>query len=363
MDNERYLLNPYIKFIVCNDDEILIKHGVRSSLSIILKDKERKRLLGKIEKFFKVPSSIEDIVKNYNLSKEEEIILQELIKELYKRKFLIKEGEDTISVYFKTFLNDKVSISEHKIGVIGTGFLGSRIIYQLLQIGIKHIFFYDERKVENESLEQQYFDIDRELIKNGLSYVEILKIFLSKRGYDNFSGIESSIEDEEKTKELFNKSDLIIVNSECYSPKLFHLMNKLSIETKKTWMSVYFDGSLGVIGPIYIPGESLCYNEFEIQMEATLRHRDEYILYKDYLEEKGICLSYFVIPPLLNIISGYTVFFTVRFLINGYSALNDRAIFINFEDISIDYQNVMKLPRCPVCESIRPVYKHSFTYG
>jgi len=200
--------------------------------------------------------------------------------------------------------------------------------------------------------------MEYDTIKKWDSYVELLKGHLSLRGYKNFSYIECSIEDT-NLKNLFEQSDFIIVNSECYSSTLFHKANKLAIETGKPWISVYSDGSLAVIGPIYVPGETLCYNEFEIQVEACIKHRDEYILYKDYMEEKGIGTYHFVIPPILNIISSYAAIFTTKFLLTRYSALNERAIFIQFEDLSIDYQNVFRLPRCPACGD-KVAYKHSF---
>lgn len=121
---------------------------------------------------------------------------------------------------------------------------------------------------------------------------------------------------------------------------------------------MFIDGSQAVIGPIYIPGETLCYNEFEIQIESTIKYIDEYLLYREYLEKETSFSP--IIPPILDIVSGYSMMFITSFFVKRTSPVLERAVFINFEDMSVDYQNVLKLPRCPVCSATRPSYKHSF---
>lgn len=360
LETQRYFLNPYVRCIRCSDDELLIKHGIRSSLSILLQDKARKRLLGEIEKHFKMPSSFEDVVKRNNMRDEDKEDFKSMISILSEKKILVKAEDDVTAVYFDTILNGNTKLSDQRIGVVGAGFLGSRIVTQALKLGVKKVTFCDGRRVRNEDLERRYFDIEQQgIIKKDDTYVDMLIRYLSTNGYENIAGIECSVEDG-KVEDVFKESDFVVVNSECYSPKLFHTANKVALETGKKWASVYTDGSLAVIGPLYVPGETLCYNEFEIQIEATLEHRDEYILYKDYMEETGIGLSHLVIPPILDIVSNYAAFFTAKFLTSGYSCINGRAIFINFEDLSLDYQNVLKLPRCPACANLKHAYKHSF---
>ncbi len=360
MEKSKFSLNPYLKFILCSEDELLIKHGVRSNFSLLMKDENRKRLLGKTIKYFKSPTSLEELISKKMIKQDDCKDMGSLINLLYQKKVLIKPEKDIVSVYLKTILRGESELSQYTIGVIGAGYLGSRIIIQLLKLGIKKLVFYEERKVENTEIEMRYFDIPPKFFKEDKDYVEILQDYLPLLGFNEIKGISCRFDDEERINGVFKDADFIIVNSEFFSPKLFHTMNKTAISMKKPWITVYADGSQGIIGPTYIPGETLCYNEFEIQTEATIRLRDEYLLYKEYMEDEGIKNFNLVIPPLLDIISNFAVIFVINFLIKKYSPTVGRAIFINFEDFSIDFQEVLKLPRCPACEVTKPAYKHAF---
>ena len=90
-----------------------------------------------------------------------------------------------------------------------------------------------------------------------------------------------------------------------------------------------------------------------------MQYFDEYSLYREHLEQEGISTPP-ILSPLLDIASGYASLFITRFVLKKRSSLLDRAIFINFEDMSVDSQNLLKLPRCPACQGTKPPYKSSF---
>lgn len=358
MKEEKLVLNPYIKVVLCSEDEILIKHSVRSHFSLVIKDEKRTRLLGKILKNFKIPTSVEDLVTK-NIIKQEEIKdMVELVDIFSSKNILIKPSEDIMNVYFKSILKSETQLSQYTIGIIGVGYLGFRILCELLKLGPKKINFCDERKVKNTEMETKFFDVND--LKVNESYVNITKSYISSKRYDNSEGKELKLDDEEGMVSFFKDIDFAVLSLEFFSPTIFHTINKVAIATQKPWALVYVDGSEGIIGPIIIPGETACYSEVEIQRESTIKFKDEYLLYKEYLEDEKIDVPNLVLPLYLNVVSNWATIFISRFLINKDPSLIEKVVFINFEDLSINFSQVMKLPRCPACQILRPVYKHSF---
>lgn len=362
MESGRYILNPHNKYIVCGDDELVVKHGVRSSFSIHLHDSGNKRILGKVIKYLKAlkaPVSLEEILENEDLQKIDKNDMSVLIETFIDRRILINADEDILTSYLGSILNGHTKLSGKRIGVLGVGALGSRIIRHIADFCVGHITFCDNRKV-NHQKEYRFWDMDLSLFEPNIPHVEIMRSYLTKRGYTTFTSLECSIEDK-KALALFQDTDFVIVNSEYLSPLLFHTANRLALGTGKSWLSVYTDGSAAVISPLFSPGETLCYSEFEMQVEAGVLHKDEYLLYKDYIMENDSASSTsFVLPTILDIVSSYTTYAVAKFLIGADSPISERAVFIDFEDLSIDYQNILRLPRCPSCIQFRPAYKNSF---
>jgi bacteriocin biosynthesis cyclodehydratase domain-containing protein len=126
-------------------------------------------------------------------------------------------------------------------------------------------------------------------------------------------------------------------------------------------VSLYTDGSEALVGPLYVPGETCCYNEFEIQHEATLvGMKDNYLLYKEALSEGRLDGSHLALPPYLNAAAALAATGVLRFLLSGKSFLVGRCTRLDFERMSVDYEEVMRLPRCPACSPRRPGHRHLF---
>jgi len=358
--NEKYYFNPYLRCIICNEDELLVKHGSRSSFSIVLKDEKKTRLLGKVAKHFRSPLSVNDFYLQGQISDKklkEEVI--PLINTLYEQNILIKPSENSADVYFRTILKgeENGTFSSLQFGVIGSGDLGKRVITNLLNFRPNKIIFYDERKYTSNphGMTSAY----PFLYSEGGTYTDSFMAYLSGLGINNINGITGRFDDQKKIKEIFENNDFVIICVEFFSPKLLHTVNQVAISVGKPWMSVLIDGSLAIIGPIYVPGETLCYSEFETQVESSMQYFDEYSLYREHLEQEDVSTPP-ILPPLLDITSGYALMFISRFVLKKKSSLLDKAIFINFEDMSLDSQHLLKLPRCPACQGTRPPYKNSF---
>lgn len=114
------------------------------------------------------------------------------------------------------------------------------------------------------------------------------------------------------------------------------------------------------MGPLYVPSETACYYEFETQVEASTAFREDYLLYKEHLADAGIHGAYFVLPPYPQIAAGFSALSASQFLARGQAMTVGRSIRIDFERLSVDYQDVLRLPRCPACGSDRAPYRQLF---
>jgi bacteriocin biosynthesis cyclodehydratase domain-containing protein len=354
-------LNPYLKIIHTSDDEIVVKHGSRSRFTRIIKDDGRSKLLGKLLRNMVPPSTLESL-RQRNILKEEELDdATELARYLRREEVLVDPAKDLTRVYLDSILGGGNAFSGLTVGVVGVGYLGSRIADELMRLGIGRLIVLDDRRVARGDIDKLYFNLLPQTIETGELYVDCLRRHLAQCGFEKIEAVNAPLDDEVRLREVIGASDLTVAALEVFSSKVLHTINGVAIDAERPWVSIYFDGSEGRVGPLYVPGETCCYNEYEIQHEATLSGmKDDYLLYKEALNEGKIDGSNLVMPPYLNMVSSLGTTGVMRFLLSGRSFLVGRYTRLDLERLSIDYEEVLRLPRCPACSPHRAAHRHLF---
>ena len=69
------------------------------------------------------------------------------------------------------------------------------------------------------------------------------------------------------------------------------------------------------------------------------------------------------LPAYADIVAGNASVAAVHYLVRGTSHLLGRVMIIDFGGMRIDTEDVLRLPRCPVCASRRPPYRPPFPEG
>jgi thiazole/oxazole-forming peptide maturase SagC family component len=231
----------------------------------------------------------------------------------------------------------------------------------LARLGVGQLIVMDDRNVNTEQIDRRYFDLVPDAVKAGQAYVDCLRRHFAAWKIDHLEAVNAPLTDEASLRAVASQADFLVAALESYSARILHAVNAVTLEAEKPWMSVYTDGSEALIGPIYVPGETCCYNEYEIQHEATLvGMKEAYLLYKEALSDERVDESHLVLPPYLHIASGLAATAIVRFLLSGRSALVGRSTRLDFERLSVDYEDVLRLPRCPACSSQRPAHRNPF---
>jgi bacteriocin biosynthesis cyclodehydratase domain-containing protein len=314
--DEALVLNPHLKVVPCGKDEVLVKHGTRSPYSEVLQDEARTGVLGRVVTALAAPASLADLLERGVLTSDDVPLARELAEHLLDRRVLVKPSSDLTRLYLETIFargSPSERIAEATIGVVGSGPLATRIASELAAFAPKRMVHSDPRSA---------------------SAAETLA-------------------------DVCAQSDFVVLASETYSPVLLHATNEQAIEHATPWMSVYFDGSEAVVGPTYVLGETCCYHEFETQAQASLRYGGEHVVYKEFLRDLDPGGG-FVLPAYAMIAAGWAVTSALRFLLEGTTFTVGRALHLNFETLSIDVQDVLKLPRCPACGGERPAYRNLF---
>ena len=357
----RFVLNPSLKFIFCGEDEILVLHGMRSEFNQTIRDEGRTHLLGRVLRRLASPASLQDLQEQKVIGEGELEDAEELLSTLASQGFLSQANESPIVSYLNAIVAGDQDLDNICIGIVGAGYLGSRVAEELAKIGVGEMQILDDRRIENVAVDQAQFNLLPIYIEKGRPYVECLGPYLSDLGYDHLKAIKEPYHNQDALENLFSASNFVVAASEVFSSHLFHTVDLAALSAEKPWMSAYMDGSEACIGPIYVPGETCCYNEFEIQSEATLSiQRSEYYTYKEEMSKNGLYSHQFAFPPYASITAGFVAGTASSFLLSGKSSLIGRCFRINFEKPCVDYEEILKLPRSPVSVDMRSGYRHMF---
>lgn len=359
----RLRVNPHIRVVRCSDDEILVKHGSRSLYSEAIYDEQRTRLLGDMIRNLREPATVSELRERGVLTDEQVPLAEELVDYLAERGVLVDPSEDLVCAYLNSVLggNGKAArLSAVSIGVVGAGPLGHMIVKELASFRPRSLVLADNRNIPDSAVVLRHMTTALGAIAPGTSYGEALARHFREMFGGDVRSVSGDVHDKGTLQQVFHGANFVLVAWESFSPTLFHAANEASVETGVPWMLVYLDGSEAVLSPLFVPGESGCYHEFEIQSEASILLKDEYLLYKEDLRESGAASEGLPLPPYLQVAVGFATTLALRYLMSNQAPTPGRAVRIDFERLGVDYIDVLKLPRCPACGPQRSAYRHLF---
>lgn len=122
-------------------------------------------------------------------------------------------------------------------------------------------------------------------------------------------------------------------------------MNALSLTTGTPWLPVINDAAELMLGPLIVPGRSACLVCLRVRAEALAPGPVRLI-------RVG---SRPMLPAVVQVVAGVAVVEVLKALLGAdRPTLEDRLIRIHLRTLVWTRADVLRLPRCPACASVRP---------
>ena len=354
--DRRLVINPSLHVVHCGEDEVLVIHGARSDFRRSIRDDGRTRTLGTVLQAMSQPASLADLLRDGAIADDQEEAVLDLLEHLLAEHVLVGADETPTGAYLAALHGPTSPLAEATVGMVGTGALGARVAEELARCGVGRLVLLDDRVAEDGDVRLLPGHVGKDV-----GYAEALRDRLDALELTEIEVAEGELHDKAAIEAVFERSDFVVVAADTFASRLFHLADIASIENDTPWVSAYLDGSEACVGPFYVPGETACYNEFEIQNEASLSiKRADYYMYKEAMNRHGLRRSQFVLPSHFSAAAGLLASAVVPFLAYGRTYLVNRCLRLNFERPYVDYEEVLKLPRSPVSAATRHGYRHVF---
>jgi bacteriocin biosynthesis cyclodehydratase domain-containing protein len=132
-------------------------------------------------------------------------------------------------------------------------------------------------------------------------------------------------------------------------PKL-ETYNLAALESGTPWLQVLpFDGRMLPVGPLYVPGETCCFECYRRRRVANVSFPDQ-----DFWALEASPASYPTPPPLRSIAAGLVATLALRWLSErvdgGPSSVPARMYGLKLsQPLQLESHYVYRVPRCPIC--------------
>ena len=339
-----------LDLVLISDDEVLIQFGLRSRPSELIRDEDVSGLIRRtIGRILQGPATVGELLAQARPGQEDET--RKLLTDFVDRGILTDTRFNPVEQYLRyTFEGQPHSVAE-RIALIGAGPLGARIAQSLIQHGITGITLLDDRPIDTLWRTFAPFRLNSNCdgSRADVAVCDALGpgIKASQARLDT-AGIEKTV----------TESEFVILALEQPDLRTTHLINRYAIRERRPWLLTNIDGNMGMLGPLFLPVETACYNDYRTLAFAATPNRGMARKYREHLLQHRGTGSFFTgLPSYAEIVAGHTSLAVVHFLLRGTCFALGRVMVIDFDRMQIDVEDVLKLPRCPVCGTQRNAYR------
>ena len=357
-----FRISQGLDLVLLSDDEVLVQFGTRSHPSELFRDSDMTGVLARtIGRLLQGPATLDDLIAAAGESHANDVA--EFVNHLFDRGFLSSAEQDPVEQYLRYSFDGATALGEQSVALFGCGPLGARIAEGLVQHGVGSIVLVDDRKTDVlwEKSAPLNWTTGEELKSAAAAVAEALSSNGSK--VERVSGQTNAV----MVDDVITKTGFAIMAMEQVDLRLGHLINRFAIRRRKPWLHVAIDGNFAVVGPLFEPPYTACYNDFRTLATAATPSADMMNRYRRHILERPASSFFPGLPAYAEIAAGYAVLAAVHRLLGRPSFASGRAMMINFEQFQIDVEEVLRLPRCPVCGSQktipRPVSPPDFASG
>lgn len=145
-------------------------------------------------------------------------------------------------------------------------------------------------------------------------------------------------------------TDILIVTLDHHDPQLLDKANEACLHTGTRWLPVGLRASEGYVGPTVIPRQTACYKCYDLRMKANLVNYEPYRLYEEHLCAVEHRLAFGSLPQFARIVADLAATEVLKVLTHFSPVTSYGRMFtLNFLTLAGEFQEILKLPRCPMC--------------
>ncbi len=335
-----------LDLVFIGDSEVLVQFGTRSRPSELLRDSDLTGVLRRVLHPLRHGTAArEELLRQFHAAERAEAA--QILDRLLELGILTSPSGSPVEQYLGFAVEDGRDLAEARVAVVGAGPLGARIAHSLMQHGVGYLRILDERLADD--LWRAFLPLATiASVPDGTLAQDALRDMLVNAGDTEVETTEGGFGPAGVAAAVAD-IDFAVLATEQPHPRLAHLVNRACLQVETPWIAAGIDGNVGLVGPLFMPPETACYNDYETLARSTRPDPAMDRLYHRYLLGRGAGSFFPGTPAYAEIVSGFAVVGAVQQLLRGTSHALGRLVTIDFETMQVDVEDVLKLPRCPVC--------------
>lgn len=356
-DGQSYSISAGLDVVILSADEILVQFGTRSHPSELFRDADLTGILGRaIGRLLDGPATLEDLVDAAGVEHESDV--RAMVTTLADRGMVTASTSDPVAQYLEYALKGSTELAAHTVAIVGCGPVGARIASSLGEHGIGSLLLADDRRAD---------DLWHRFMPTGMGGSRAFDGAASAGLASSLSALGSRVErverplDSDGLDEVLGRATLTILALEQVDLRLAHVLNRVAVKRRRPWLHTIVDGDFGVIGPLFEPPHTACFNDFQVLRIAATPSAAMVNCYQRHVLARDAAGFAPGLPVHADLVAAYAVLAALHYLLSGSCFAFGRAMFVNFEQMAIDIDDVLTLPRCPVCGSVRRPGRPAFT--
>jgi bacteriocin biosynthesis cyclodehydratase domain-containing protein len=348
-----------LDLVLISENEVLVKFGSRSYPSELIRDVDLTGVLGVlVSRALQGPVSAGELLAEVDARHREDA--QSLVDELVARGILIEAAKSPVEQYLAYTFTGDTTLAERSVTVLGAGPVAAGLTRSLLQHGVGRVAILDHR--ESDDLWRRFLPLASQAdVRLGTPAGMVLRDLLTAAGYGAVEAVDGELHDAASVERALEASDVAVLALEQSDLRLAHVVNRCCIAVRKPWILTRVDGNFGLVGPLFVPLHTACYNDYATLADSAELSPEMTRRYRHHVLRRGAGSFFPGLPVYADLVAGFASLAVVHFLIRDASFALGRALTLDFDRMLIDVEDVLKLPRCPVCGVEKSSYQPTFS--
>ena len=311
--------NPAFVPIEIDQDTVEISIGPWSGPGYTIHDDERDGVVAQLLTRVDGETHVEELLEP--LDDEGRAEFGQLFRKLATDALIYDTAERDPGSWTHLALRDRFSdldrnrLESRKVLVIGSGEMRKQVATDLSSVGVQEIGIIDPTSET---------PVDGQLDENIVEF------------------------ETDSLEESVAAADFVVYTASRPYPNLEDRINDATQEHGPPWTSVRIHGFDGFVGPTIFPGETACFNCYREREMANISDPSRYQSYLQQMADQPDATQ-LRLPGLGRMLAGYLVMDLVNLLAFGTGFTSGRVFVVNGTRLSIDCNDVLKLPRCQSC--------------